>query len=145
MAYAVAADLITRFGEAEIIQLTDRNFTQVINLTVLDKGIADASAIIDGYLRNAYSLPLASIPAELNRVCADLTRYLLMDDRATDQVKMRRDDAMSWLKDLSAGRASLGMAVDTGGQAITSPAPTGGGIAFSASPRVFNLAALARL
>lgn len=143
--YTTAPDLITRFGEAELIQLTDRDYLGAVNLAVLDKGIADASAIIDGYLRNAYSLPLANTPAELNRVCADLTRYLLMDDRATDQVKMRRDDAMSWLKDLSAGRASLGMAVDTGGQAITSPAPTGGGIAFSAAPRVFNLATLARL
>lgn len=144
--YTRAADLITRFGEKELIELTDRTGQGVLDMAVLDKAIADAGALIEGYLRNAYSLPLASIPAELNRVCADLARYFLMDDRATDQVKMRRDDAMSWLKDVSAGRASLGLGIDIAtGQMVDSPVATGGGVSFQASPRVFNPATLARL
>lgn len=136
MAYAIAADLITRFGEAEIIQLTDRTNLGVVDVAVLTKAIFDASSVIDGYLRNAYSLPLASTPAELNRACADIARYFLYEDRVTEQVKMRRDDSISWLKDLSIGKANLAITAVDGTE--TEPPSLGYRMFYSAAPRIFN-------
>ena len=61
MIYATAADLVARFGELELVQLTDlENIPpSIIDLGRVETKIGDACAFIDGYVGQVYRLPLA--------------------------------------------------------------------------------------
>lgn len=110
MTYATQQNLIDRFGEQELIQLTDRENLGAINTTVIDRALGDADAQINGYLGVRYTLPLtAPIPTDLERLACDIARYALYDDRVTEQVAQRYKDAVALLRDVSAGRAQLGI------------------------------------
>ncbi|WKE64337.1 DUF1320 family protein [Gallaecimonas kandeliae] len=107
--YAALADMQARFGEDELIVLTDRAQAGVIDQAVLDGALADATATIDGYLAGRYPLPLAQVPPVLVRLCCDLTRYYLYDEQATDQVTKRHDAALKMLDQMASGAISLGL------------------------------------
>ena len=117
MSYCTKQNMIDRFTEDELIQLTDINNTGSINDTVLDSAIADASAEIDGYL-GAYPLPLAVIPTILTRLCCDIGRYYLYDDHAPDRIEQLYDKAIDFLKLVALGKVSLGVD-NTGQQPVT--------------------------
>lgn len=131
MSYLTRQNLIDRFGEQELIQLTDRDLVGVINDTVLNQAISDADAEINGYL-TAYPLPLATIPANLVRIACDMTRYYLYDATVTEQVKARYDSAIKYLTQVAKGLISLGP--DTAGAVA---ATTNNSAEFSSSPSVF--------
>ncbi|RJP20721.1 MAG: DUF1320 domain-containing protein [Deltaproteobacteria bacterium] len=109
MAYAVQADLEQRFGEAELVRLTDRASppTGQIDAAVVSRAIADAEAEINGYLASRYTLPLGSVPELLTRLACDIARYLLYDDVAPDQIRDRYKDAVTLLKGIAEGKVSL--------------------------------------
>lgn len=113
MSYATQADMVERFGEDELIELTDRARAGAIDATVLDRALADATAEIDGYLAARYQLPLTTTPLVLVRVCADLARYHLHDDQVPEAVKVRYQAAVDLLRRVSTGHVSLGVS-DTG-------------------------------
>lgn len=110
MSYATQADLIDRFGEQELIQLTDRAGLGVIDSDVLGRAVADADAEIDAYLSTRMALPLADPPAVLGRLAAVLVRHALYKDAVPDAVQAARDAVISLLRDVANGRASLGPA-----------------------------------
>lgn len=142
MIYATPLNLLDRFGDTEMAQLAapENNLVTgaLLRLTIaagdrsaytpdeqaaadqalarLTTAIADAGHQIDSYLAPRYPLPLETAMIEasnLGQVCADIARYNLMDEQATDEVERRYDRRITWLRDVSQGRASLG-AVDTG-------------------------------
>lgn len=134
MGYAALQDMVDRFGETELVQLSDRSMTATaIDETVVAAKLADADAEIDGYLGQRFTLPLASVPPVLKRIATDLARYHLYDDRATEQVTKRYDDAIAFLKGVAKGDLSIG--VDEGGeepaQAIGAPVFVEGESVFS--------------
>lgn len=112
MAYATAADLIARFGEDELIQLTDRSGAGVPDAAVVARALEDSGAEIDGYLASRYRLPLPTVPALLARIACDIARYRLWEDRASDEVRRRYEDARRLLENLSSGKVSLGLPAD---------------------------------
>lgn len=131
MAYATLADLVARFGEEQLVQLTDRLAAGVIDEAVLDQAIADASALIDGYLAGRYPVPLSPAPAILVGYACDLARYNLFPDAnlADDHaVRIRHRDAIRFLELVGQGRLSLGM----------TPAATAGQPQFVAGESVFG-------
>lgn len=130
MSYAVAADLIARFSEAELSQLTDDAGLGVVDAATVGRAVDDASALIDSYLVGRYVLPLASTPAMLVGLCCDLARYALYVDAAPEIVKERRDAAMAQLRDLAAGRARLDVAVPS--------ASPSGRVEVVSGERIFN-------
>lgn len=133
MSYAVKQDMIDRFAQSELIQLTDRTGSAIaIDDTVLNQALADADAEIDGYLMGRYALPLPSLPKILIGVGCDIARYRLYDDRATEQVTKRYDDAIKLLKMVGEGKLSLGI------NAASQPTPTQGGAASFGEDRVFT-------
>lgn len=132
MPYATQQNLIDRFGEPELIQLTDRAQTGAIDAAVLDQAIADADAEINSYL-TAYSLPLLVVPANLVRVACDIARYYLYDDQMVESVKQRYDNAIAWLKLVAAGKIVL--PADATGEL---PEPTSNDVEFTAADTVFN-------
>ena len=135
--YATQADLETRFGSEELAQLSDRAGGTVIEAAVVARAIADAEAEIDGYLAGRYALPLASVPAVLGRIACDIARYRLYDDRVTEAVRKRYEDAVRDLRALAAGTLQL--------DGVTPPAPAASGIGVSvkAPDRIFNADTLA--
>lgn len=108
MSYCALQDLIDRYGETEILELTDRDQSGDIDEDVADRAIDDASAEVDGYIGGKYSLPLDSPPAVLTRITADIARYRLYDNIATEEVRRRYEDALRFLKAVGKGEISLG-------------------------------------
>lgn len=105
--YCTRADLIVRFGEAEILQLSDRTHSGAIDDAVVAQAIADAAAEIDGYLASRYELPLAAVPTVLVLYACDIARYRLFEDGAYEQVVERYNTALRYLRDVAAGRVQL--------------------------------------
>lgn len=109
MAYVTQQDMVKRFGEQELVELTDRDGTAgAIVPGVLAEAIADAESEIDAYLASRYSLPLTDPPAALTRVAADIARYRLYDEHATDAVTDRYKAAVDFLKSIAKGTVSFG-------------------------------------
>ncbi len=136
MTYASQADMVERFGNDEILALTDKNTTGMIDSTVLGMALADADATIDGYLAARYSPPLSSIPASIPMRAADLARYYLYGLQVPEQVKARHDDAIAWLVQVAKGIVELGI------DPPTLSAETGS-VQMSANVRVFSANTLA--
>lgn len=135
MTYAVQQDLIDRFGEEELIQLTDRADppAEAIDATVVARALTDADDAINAALAVRYSLPLASVPKILIGYACDIARYRLYEDRVTEAVQRRFDDAMKFLRAVGKGEVSLGL---DGAAAV--PAQSGGP-ASDAGDRVFTV------
>lgn len=134
MTYATKQNMIDRFDAEELERLTDRDGTAgAIVDSVLDRALVDADAKINSYLSGHYTLPLADTPDVLVRTAADLARFYLHKDGATDSVQKAYDHAIGFLKDVAAGRARLGDQ-DTPGETPAS----GSGPVFVAGERVFS-------
>ena len=105
MAYADTDRMVEVFGLDEMLQLTDAE-TDALSETDAAKirtALEDASALIDGYVRVRYSLPLNPPPALLVRVCCDIARFYLYRDKPTDTVKEAYRQWLDILKQISTG------------------------------------------
>lgn len=109
--YVTQQQLIDRFGETELIQLTDRAIppASAIDDTVLNAAIDDAASFIDGYLETRFPLPLETVPQILQRIAGNVVRYYLYDDRATEQVTKLYEDAVKTLTAVRDGKMQLGL------------------------------------
>lgn len=76
MAYCTRADLVTRYGEQELIDLTDRAGLGVTDDDVIAAAIARAEADIDGALADAGYTPPVSW-SRLTQLGESLARYYL--------------------------------------------------------------------
>ena len=137
MAYCTKADLIQRFGQREIDDLLDRDNNSTEDFNTLAATIADADALIDGYIGSRYAVPLASVPALVVGLSCNITRFLLWDDNAPDEVRKRYDDSMAQLKDIARGLITLPATV-----APSETNPTGG-VDYEANERAFTMDSLA--
>ncbi|WP_421357809.1 gp436 family protein [Agrobacterium rosae] len=136
MTYATQQDLIDRFGNTELIQLTDKvnRPATTIDPTPVARALTDAAALIDGYLGKLYRLPLSAVPPVLTKNACDIARYYLHGKAAEKDgaVAIAHGQAIGWLKDVSKGLVTL----DVEGMA---PAQSGGGSVKASAPgRVFT-------
>lgn len=129
-AYITQADLVERFGTAQILELSDRDNTGQIDAGRVAQAITDTCARIDGYLGAQYALPLATLPAAIPSLACDICRYLLAE-RPTDEMRDRYQDALAWFTKVAEGKFGLGL--DQNAQTVP-PAPTGVP-QFKAGPR----------
>ncbi len=136
MPYATQADLETRFGVQELAQLTDRVSGTVPDAAVIAAALADADALIEGYLAQRYALPVSPVPTLLRRIAADVARFLLHGKSAGEKVREAYDDALSVLRDLSSGKAALAGALPA--PAAQAPAAAGGAPQAAAPARIFD-------
>lgn len=109
VAYVTKAQMIDRYGDVELAQLTDFESAATIDDDILNGAIDDAADEIDSYIQVRYGLPLDVAPRVLIRINADIARYRLYRDEAPDAVATRYQDAVRQLKDVAAGRADLGL------------------------------------
>lgn len=129
MAYCTQQDMTDRYGEEELIQLTDRSQTGDIDTAVLGAAIDDATATIDAYLGTRYTLPLAAVPTVLKRICCDIARYLLHGNAAPDTVADRHSAAIEFLQAVAKGDVDLAVGETSG---------DGGGVAFEPGTAAFD-------
>lgn len=128
MTYATREDLEKRYGAAEIAQRE----AGLDDVTAVATALTDADALIDGYLVGRYTLPLTSIPSNLVQVAGAIARYNLLGEAATDRARIDFKDALTWLKDVEAGRVRLQSAAPLPANA---PAAT---VQVNSSPSVFK-------
>jgi phage gp36-like protein len=133
MNYATVQDMVDRFGELELIQLTAGAAADaVIDTDKVERALADAQAWLDGFVGAVYRLPLAGCakpastpenpaavalvpPPQLVRWACDVARYYLHDQVAPEhEVFVRFKSAQRDLEALAAGKAVL--ACPWGGQ-----------------------------
>lgn len=119
MAYATVEDMVARFSELEVIQLTDRNQDGLINEDVAAVALADATAEIDAYL-GRFKRPFTDVPPILKRLCCDIARYRLTAANGvliTDEIRNRyKIDVLDLLRAMAKGEVQLG--VDDGGEEV---------------------------
>lgn len=112
-AYLTLDDLVRRFGQDEILDLAEDKADdtgETIDQDKVDRAIQDATGEIDSALAGGgYRLPLASVPPILTAYGCDIARYRLYDNRATDQVTKRYDDAIKALRAIASGSLKLGL------------------------------------
>lgn len=131
--YAQKQDMLNRYDETALIELTDRAVpaTGEINDVVLNAALSDADGVIDSYVSARYTVPLSPVPQVLTRHAAAIAWFILHRDRYPDEVRKAYDDAISFLRSLASGTAKL----DVGG---SEPASTAAIAKVDASERVFN-------
>lgn len=120
-AYATLEDLIAAIprGEQELIELTDRTASGEVDAARVDGALLTATSVADSYLGRVVTVPLTTVPALLNTHVCNIARYQLYGDQPTDEVRRRFDDAITWLKDVAAGRADLGLPPESGEQLVS--------------------------
>jgi phage gp36-like protein len=131
MPYATQQDLVDRFGEAELIQLTDRDNVGAIDATAVSRALADADAKIDSHIGTRYALPLVVAQPALVPVACAIARLHLYGNRVTEDVRTAYRDAERFLESVATGKARLdAQAVSLGTREAEVTEPT--------RPRVFG-------
>ena len=97
--YATRDDMVKRYSLTEVSQL-ERYLTGGESVAA---AIADAGSIIDGWIGAKYAVPLEYPPENIKIFVCDIARYLLWKSKASEEVRRRYDDAMSYLKGVSKG------------------------------------------
>lgn len=136
MAYAAVADMVARFGDLEVMQITDRNQDGLIDEDVALVALEDATAEIDAYL-GRFKRPFAETPPVLVRLCCDIARYRLTAASGvliTEEIRNRyKIDVLDLLRALAKGEVQFG--IDDAGVEIESDSD---GIVFvNAKNRIF--------
>ena len=106
-------DLLHRFGERELINLTDRAAKREIVADVLQKAVNDAEAEVWGYLRGAgFSTHFVKPPHALVVKTCDVARWYLYENGIPEVVQKRYDTAIAWLKTVMKNPSMLGFDAD---------------------------------
>ncbi|MBF0568954.1 MAG: DUF1320 domain-containing protein [Nitrospirae bacterium] len=114
MAYISASDISYVMTDTELIQLTDDAGTGSIVTGRVNEVIGMAAAIIDSYIGGRYKVPLtALVPEVVKTVSVSIGVYLLYMRSGfpviPDKFKWAYDDAITLLKDIARGTATLGI------------------------------------
>lgn len=100
-----------------------------------DAALEAASRVADGYLQARYKLPLSAWGDDLRRAVAIIAAYDLLAGRGfapegvDEHIRLRYEDAIAWLRDVSRGVVTPVGLVDS------SPAVVDEGIAAVTDPR----------
>ena len=123
MNYATVTDMVERYGDREMVALTDRDNVGEANTSLLNRSIADATAFVDGFVGKVYKLPLLGCakpvtvvgaavqyvaPPVLTRITCDLARYYLYTDLPDEhEVTRRHKQVILELKAIADGSTQL--------------------------------------
>jgi phage gp36-like protein len=130
---------VTAYCAATDLELPDETVADFTS-DVIDDAIAKGSSLADSYLSTRWTLPLRPVeagvyPQALVEAVAAIATYRLMKRRGyspengdNDEIRNGFDDAIRWLKDMSAGKATMQIA----GSNSEAEAQEGGGPSSSA-------------
>lgn len=152
MNYATVADMVSRFGETELIQLTDPEANAAIDPALVQGRITDAQMLIDSWIGQVYRMPLRgcvqaasvpggpatyTVPPQLTRIACDIARFYLFKDVAPDNVVyLRHKAALAELQAIAKGEAGLTCPLGgSPGELVGADAQDGLEVHYSFSPR----------
>lgn len=144
MAYATRAELLQETSEARLLELADDSATGTLSdptiQATLDDQLADATALIDSYLVQRYTVPLATVPTVIEAACTTIALYTLYLRRETVPESRRTayEDTIRWLEAVAAGRVALPSATAAATATVGGPRSTTDGV-----DRIFTRTTLA--
>ena len=110
--YATVEGMKRKFGESELIQLTETEppYLDAINMDKLNAAMQEANSEIDAYVGSRYPLPLQLIPPFLTEIGCNLARYYAVtgDLSENDPIKNRYESSIKTLTKISKGELTLG-------------------------------------
>jgi phage gp36-like protein len=134
--YLTAAELMQRFDESELAQVAppdsgprveaglmravilgesttawaaDEIAAAQEGVVRINEAITDAGQQVDGHLGQRYTLPLDPVPSLIKRLAANIARFYLHDDGATEEIDSRYKEAVRVLGQIRDGKMSLGI------------------------------------
>lgn len=112
MVYATQSDMVTKYGEQQMIQLTDRDDvgSTEINEAVLAAELEEATAIINGYVAKRYRVPVSPVPTVLANACKVIAYFSLHRGRHSEQTRQSYEDVLRTLASISNGSFVLDIA-----------------------------------
>jgi len=117
MVYCTIDDIDTQTSTPTLIQLSSDDGQEEVNRVVVEEAILYSSALIDGYLRGRYTLPLNTHFPLLRILAIDIAIYRLYSRRMrTDMPEVIQDNynsALSTLREIQKGIISLQSESDT--------------------------------
>ena len=115
--YCTLDDIEKHTSTPTLIQLTSDDGQDEIDKTVVEEALLYSSALIDGYLRGRYSLPLDICFPLLRVLAVDLSVYRLYSRRMRNEMPEVIDsaykNAIATLRDIQKGVISLQSENDT--------------------------------
>lgn len=112
MPYCTQAQLEARYGLSLLIEISDRADvpTGAVDTGLIAQAIADADALIDGYLKSRYALPLASTPPVIGDLSRRIAIYNAHSNVAGEKITRDYEMALKQLKDIASGTIALDIA-----------------------------------
>lgn len=136
--YCVKADIEKHLKQDVLVDLTDDTGAGTVNESVVTACIVAADALIDGYLRGRYTVPLSTVPALVKEVSVNLAIYELYNRTkallVTEQIEKNRTFYIDLLGNIAKGTVTLDV-VDQSGLAVTTSFAAS---SKTASDRVFT-------
>lgn len=125
MAYATLQDIQKRFGESQVLAVSDRNADGTPDSSVVDAAISDAAAVMDAYIAGRTVADILK-----TRLCCDIAMYQMAHDAGSyvEEYRKRYDDALNLLRHI--GKGEIASANEIGAASS--------GLEFSSSPRIFK-------
>ncbi|ACL05239.1 protein of unknown function DUF1320 [Desulfatibacillum aliphaticivorans] len=111
MAYSTISDILVQLDEQTLIQLTDDAGLGAVNQSVVSAAIEDADSEIDSYCGSRYDVPLSTATGMIGKISVDIALHNLWSRRSQgppDSVEKRYANAVRFLRDVSAGKVTLG-------------------------------------
>jgi phage gp36-like protein len=115
MSYAQPADIISRYPNRDLVQLTNEDpAATTVNVAALQIFLNDASSEIDSYIEGRLELPLQDndVAARLLTLCIAIAMYLMQSLRPLhdlEDVRKRYEDAIKVLTLFKNGEITLGL------------------------------------
>lgn len=109
MPYTTLQQLIDRFGEVTLVQLTDRGPepTGAIGVDTVERALADTDAEIDGWLTKRYRMPLAETPRLVADIAQVIAIYKLHVFAPDPKIEKDYELALKSLRQLATGEKVL--------------------------------------
>jgi phage gp36-like protein len=130
MAYATLADILEQIDETTLTSLTDDHLLDIVDATAVERSIANADAVIDGYCGDRYTVPFYPVPPLVRMYSVDLAAYNLYSRRThidmPEVIAERQKQALAYLRLVQKGDASVGVAIVSDGGSAGSSALVGG-------------------
>lgn len=115
--YCTLDDIEKHTSTQTLIQLTSDDGQEIVDKTVVEEALLYSSALIDGYLRGRYSLPLDICFPLLRVLAVDLSVYRLYSRRMRNEmpevIETAYKNAIATLRDIQKGVISLQSENDT--------------------------------
>lgn len=109
MTYATLQQLSDRYGEEMLVLLTDREEVASgdIDMAVIGRALADTDAMIDGFLKGRYVLPLAETPPLLADIAQMIAIWKLHRHQPNEKIEKDYKEAMTLLDRIATGKVRL--------------------------------------